>query len=117
VHSAFSALRSAMPVNTRARGRHAVRTSGVTADIERVTEICNAQKGGTPWLFGLFSGADIMFAPIATRFQTYGVALEGPTKAYMERLLQHPLVVEWLRLGQEEIDVIPTLEVGPQSPS
>ena len=53
-----------------------------------------------------------MFAPIATRFQTYGVALAGPAKAYMDRLLQHPLVAEWLRLGQEETDVIPTLEVG-----
>jgi glutathione S-transferase len=112
IHSAFHALRSAMPVNTRARGRLANRTVEVTADIERVVEIWNAHSGGSHWLFGTFSGADIMFAPIATRFQTYGVDLEGHAQTYMCRLLEHPLVAEWLRLGQDEVDVISTLEVG-----
>ena len=112
IHSAFNALRSAMPVNTRARGRRADRTPEVTADIDRVVAICNERGGGSPWLFGDFSGADIMFAPIATRFQTYGVQLDGNAASYMERLLSHPLVVEWLRLGRVEPDVIPRLEVG-----
>jgi len=112
IHSAFSALRSAMPVNTRARGRRASQTPEMEADIQRVIAICNDRGGGSPWLFGDFCGADIMFAPIATRFQTYGVQLEGPPKDYMDRLLAHPLVVEWLRLGQAELDVIPSLEVG-----
>ncbi len=53
-----------------------------------------------------------MFAPIATRFQTYDVRVEGSARNYMERLLAHPLVVEWLRLGQEEADFIPALEIG-----
>jgi glutathione S-transferase len=112
IHSAFHALRSAMPVNTRARGRRASLTAEVTADIERVLEIWNAHSGGRPWLFGAFSAVDIMFAPIATRFQTYGVELKGPAEKYMGRLLGHPVVAEWLRLGAEESDVIPTLEVG-----
>ena len=63
-------------------------------------------------MFGPFCGADIMFAPIATRFQTYGVQLEGHAKSYMTRLLAHPLVVEWLRFGEFENDVIVPLEVG-----
>lgn len=112
IHSALHALRAAMPVNTRARGRRVSRTPEVQADIDRVLEIWNAPRAGAPWLFGVFSGVDIMFAPIATRFQTYGVAPEGLGQAYMKSLLQHPLVVEWLKLGQEEADVIPTLEVG-----
>jgi len=112
IHSSFNALRSAMPVNTRARGRRAKRTAEVTADIERAVQIWEGYQGGTPWLFGSFSGADIMFAPIATRFQTYGVQLEGVAKTYMDRLLDHPLVAEWLRLGQQEVDVIEVLEVG-----
>ena len=112
IHSAFNALRSAMPVNTRARGRHADRTPKVAADIDRVVEICKERGGGSPWLFGDFCGADIMFAPIATRFQTYGVQLQGLAKGYIDRLLEHPLVAEWLRLGAAESDVIPTLEVG-----
>jgi glutathione S-transferase len=112
IHTSFSALRSAMPLNTRARGRHAKLSTEVTADIERVVQIWDAQRGGTPWLFGAFGGADIMFAPIATRFQTYGVQVAGAAKIYMARLLDHPLVAEWLRLGQQEADVIEALEVG-----
>ena len=53
-----------------------------------------------------------MFAPIATRFQTYGVQLKGVAKEYLDRLLDQPLVAEWLRLGQQEVDVIEILEVG-----
>jgi glutathione S-transferase len=112
IHSGFHALRSAFPVNTRARGRLVSQTAKVMADIERVVEIWSARGVGSPWLFGAFSGADIMCAPIATRFQTYGVALDGPPKDYMDQLLNHPLVAEWLRLGQMEVDVISTLEVG-----
>lgn len=112
IHSDFNALRSAMPVNTRARNRQASRTPEVVADIERVVDVWTAHRGGSPWLLGSFSGVDIMFAPIATRFQTYGVELEGLARTYMERLLAHTLVAEWLRLGREETDVLPSLEVG-----
>jgi len=112
IHSGFGALRAAMPVNTRARGRVAARTAEVEADIARVVEIWTAREGATPWLFGSFCGADIMFAPIAARFQTYGVELQGAAREYQHRLLGHPLVAEWLRLGAEETDVIPVLEVG-----
>lgn len=112
IHSSFAALRSAMPVNTRARHRKAMQSAEVHADIARVLEIWTAHEGGSPWLCGAFGGADIMFAPVATRFQTYDVPVEGRARAYMDRLLAHPLVAEWLRLGAEEIDVIPALEVG-----
>jgi glutathione S-transferase len=112
IHSSFTALREAMPVNTRARGRAVKITDAVRADIGRVEEIWAARKGGTPWLFDSFSGADIMFAPVATRFQTYGVELNEIANSYKERLLAHPLVSEWLRLGREEKDTIPCLELG-----
>lgn len=68
--------------------------------------------GGYGRPFGYGSGADIMLAPIATRFQTYGVCLEGAAESYMGRILQDPLVAQWLGLGQQETDVIPSLEVG-----
>jgi glutathione S-transferase len=112
VHSSFNALRAAMPVNTRARGRQVQRTTEVTADIDRIVQVWDERRGGTPWLFGAFNAADVMFAPIATRFQTYGVQLNGMAKSYMDRLLGHPLVAEWLHLGQQEVDVIDVLEVG-----
>ena len=61
------------------------------------------------------SGLDVRFAPIATRLQTYGVRVDGPAKDYMDRLLQHPLVAEWIRLGEEETDFILSLEAGVAS--
>jgi len=113
VHSGLNALRAAMPVNTRARGHRAVRSAEVEADIARVTKIWTRYPGGDgPWLFGEFGGADIMFAPVATRFQTYGVELDGPAGAYQAQLLAHPLVAAWLALGAAETDVIPVLELG-----
>lgn len=112
IHSSFNALRAAMPVNTRARRRLPVLSTEVAADIERVVQIWDEYRGGSPWLFTSFTGADIMFAPIATRFQTYGVQLNGAAKKYMDRLLSHLLVEEWLRLGRQEEEVIEALEVG-----
>ena len=112
IHSGFHALRSAMPVNTRARGRVAPRSAELTTDIRRVLDIWNSRDSDSSWLLGAFNGVDIMFAPIATRFQTYGVRVDGAAKDYMERLLHHPLVAEWLRLGKEETDFIMSLEVG-----
>jgi glutathione S-transferase len=53
-----------------------------------------------------------MFAPVATRFLTYGVELAGPARAYQDALLAHPLVAEWLALGAAETDVIPRFELG-----
>jgi glutathione S-transferase len=113
VHSGLNALREAMPVNTRARNRKVVRTDAVETDIARVTHIWTrypAENGS--WLFGEFGGVDIMFAPVATRFQTYGVELPEPARAYQRALLEHDLVAEWLELGAREPDEIPLLEVG-----
>ena len=111
IHSGFNALRAAMPVNTRARGRTAQRTAEVEADIARAAEVWSRPSPGE-WLFGGFSGADILFAPIATRFQTYGVVLPPPASVYCEALLAHPLVAEWLALGAAETGRIETLEIG-----
>lgn len=113
IHSGFAAMREAMPMNTRARNRSAARTPAVEADIERATDIWSRYpEHGSPWLFGAFGAADIMFAPIATRFQTYDVLLRDPARAYQRALLAHPLVVEWLDLGTAETDEISLLEVG-----
>jgi glutathione S-transferase len=112
VHSGFNALRNAMPVNTRGRNRAATRTPEVEADIERAQEIWSgAPRRDGPWLFGGFCGADIMFAPIATRFRTYGVEVSKSADGYYRRLLDHPLIVEWTALGAAEAGTIPTLEL------
>lgn len=112
VHSSLNDLRAAMPVNTRARNRSAVRTAEVEADIARVASIWNTSGSDPegPWLFGRFTAADIMFAPVATRFQTYGVGMSGRAADYYEQLLSHSLVKEWLALGEAEPTVIAQFE-------
>lgn len=113
VHSGLNALRAAMPVNTRARGRRPILSAEVEADIARVNEIWTRYPGQDgPWLFGAFGVADIIFAPVATRFQTYGVELGGVAAAYQAQVLAQPMVAEWLAAGAAETAVIPVLELG-----
>jgi glutathione S-transferase len=117
IHSSLNALRSAMPVNTRGRRRSAVRTQAVEQDIARVAEIwatSGAHRDG-PWLFGRFCAADIMFAPVASRFKTYGVSVSGQAAHYLKELLSHPLVTEWFDLGRHEPTVIEQFELPQEA--
>lgn len=108
------ALRHAMPVNLRAMGRHVVLTPELEADIERIEAIwnsCLAACSG-PWLFGDYSGADVMYAPVAARFRTYAVVLGGTARAYAERLLAHPDVLEWYARAERDDSTIAAFETG-----
>jgi len=109
VHSGLNAIRAAMPCNTRARDRIALRTADVDAEIARVAEIWSTGGGG--WLFGDFCGADIMFAPVAARFRTYGVRLGGTANGYFQQSLGHPLAQEWFALGELDQTVIEEFEL------
>ena len=113
VHSGFSALRNAMPVNARGRNRIAERSPAVLSDIARAQTIWSrtGERSDGPWLFGAFCAADIIFAPVALRFQTYDVALTGQAQTYFNTLLAHPLVQEWQALGKAESDVIAQFEL------
>jgi glutathione S-transferase len=116
VHSSLNFMRDAMPVNTRGRHRMADVTPAVERDLERVREIwrtCLDEHGG-PWLLGEFCAVDIMFAPIVTRFQTYDVAVTGRAREFYDRVLEHPLVVEWLDAGRAERSTIPQFELPPR---
>ena len=113
VHSSLNSMRAAMPVNTRGRHRKAERTEAVESDIARVVaiwETAGVCREG-PWLGGAFSAVDIMFAPVAARFQTYDVTVSATADRYMVQLLSHPLVVEWLRFGADETEVIEQFEL------
>jgi glutathione S-transferase len=114
VHAGLNALRAAMPCNTRARHRVAMRTPEVELEISRVAAIWATASDG--WLFGEFSAADIMFAPVAARFRTYEVDLEGPAREYGKRLLAHPLCAEWFEMGEREPAVIEQFELPERHP-
>jgi glutathione S-transferase len=109
MHAGFLALRTAMPMNLREHlpGRE---RGGAAADIERVTAIwrdCRARFGdGGPFLFGAFSIADAMYAPVATRFRTYGVKLDPICQAYADAVLALPAFLEWQAAAREEPWVI-----------
>src|SRR5262245_21992236 len=113
VHSGLNAIRAAMPCNTRARDRIAQRTAEVDAEIARVANIWNEGRGR--WLFGDFCAADIMFAPVAVRFRTFGIRLTGAANDYFQRLLGHPLATEWFALGELEPMVLEQFELPHRS--
>lgn len=105
MHAGFSALRSALPMNLRARVRLPVELA-VRADVDRVValwEDCRARHGaGGPFLFGTFTIADAMYAPVATRFRSYGVLLPPGAQAYADALWALPAMQEWTTAGIAE---------------
>jgi glutathione S-transferase len=114
MHSGFSALRNALPVNLHAFRPNFPLWSGVRADIARVTEIwreCLAAYGG-PFLFGArMTLADAMFAPVCTRFTTYDVDLDPVSEAYRDHIMALPAMQEWLAEAQLEPELVSELEV------
>jgi glutathione S-transferase len=112
MHQGFSAMRSSMPMNIRARHPGHIPHSGARADIERITTIwreCLAQSNG-PYLFGDLSMADAMYAPVVTRFVTWDVKLEPPCSAYAQRILAWPAMMEWSEAARQEPEEVPEFE-------
>jgi glutathione S-transferase len=114
IHSGFHNLRSALPMNLRVRHEKFSIFAGARPDIERIETIwaeCLAQYGG-PFLFGAKpTVADAMFAPVATRFVTYAVALRPEAAAYCETIMAWEPMREWIAAAQEEPDEMHELEV------
>ena len=114
MHSGFQSLRGQMPMNVRAAGRRVPRTPELEADIARVKSLWGDCRRSTtvrgPFLFGEFSIADAMFAPVAFRFATYGVQDD-----YAESLVKIPAMREWAEAAAREPERIESGEVGTQS--
>jgi glutathione S-transferase len=106
MHAGFAALRRGMPMDLREHLPGQGRSDTVAADIERVTAIwrdCRTRfGGGGPFLFGAFSIADAMYAPVAARFRTYGVGLDPVCQAYADAVLALPSFLEWQAAAQQE---------------
>lgn len=112
MHSGFSSLRSALPMNLKARFPGHKVWARAEADIERITEIwrdCQKQYGG-PFLFGKRSVADAMYAPVVTRFITYDVKLDKPSYAYCDQIMAMPEMVEWVKAAKAEKEEIDELD-------
>jgi glutathione S-transferase len=115
MHAGFAALRRDLPMNTR-RDRPPLDVSPqVQADIERITTLwrdCRAHhRAGGPFLFGRFTIADAMFAPVASRFRSYGVALDEVCAGYVEAVHALPAMVEWCADAAREEWVLDRSEI------
>ncbi len=114
IHSGFHNLRSALPMNLKVRHERFKIFSGALPDIERVEEIwaeCLEKYGG-PYLFGTKpTVADAMYAPVATRFVTYGVPIKPPTAQYCETIMAWEPMVAWIAAARAEPDEMDELEV------
>jgi glutathione S-transferase len=114
MHSGFSNLRSALPMNIKAHFPGFKSWAGARADIERITAIwreCMAQYKG-PYLFGKKPCvADAMYAPVCSRFVTYDVAVDAPGQAYCKTIMAHPFMQEWIAAAKAEPDELEELDV------
>jgi len=114
MHSGFETLRSRMPMNCRAMGRKVSLPEELTRDIDRIFEIwsdCHERYSGG-WLFGRFSIADAMYAPVVMRFRTYGINLPDSAYPFADRLMKSEAMQEWILDSEGEVEVIEEDEAG-----
>jgi glutathione S-transferase len=113
MHSGFSAMRSSLPMNVKARFPNFKIWSRAQADIDRVVAIwreCLKAYGG-PYLFGKQPCiADAMYAPVVTRFMTYDVTLDTVCAGYCKRIIELPAMQEWIKAAKQEPEEIDELD-------
>jgi len=112
MHGGFQALRQNCPMDINATGLAPADPSAISADVARIVAIwhdCRARFGGTgPFLFGAFSAADAMYAPVVSRFHSYGIDLKGASDTdgvaarYGEAIWQLPALDEWRAAARAE---------------
>jgi len=109
-HSGFRAFRGAMPMNIRNRYPGKGMNPDVAREIERIQLLwIDARKDfgvKGPFLFGTFGAADAFYAPVATRFVTYGVELQGAARDYQQALLDSPGVKAWSAEAVKETEFV-----------
>lgn len=106
MHSGFAALRRTCPMNLRRPKKAVAMDEATKADIAAVQSLwrsCRKEFGQDgPFLFGNFSGADAMFAPVVTRFETYDVSVDDDTREYMNAVEGLPAFQAWRKAGLED---------------
>jgi glutathione S-transferase len=116
MHSGFQALRAGCPMHLGARFATPPITEPLRACIDRVEDIWSEARnrfaGGQPFLYGAFSAADAMYAPVVTRFDSYQIPVRESTRGYMEAVLSHPAFVAWRQAALAEPWSIPDYASG-----
>ena len=117
MHAGFTALRTELPFNCPARRSGVIPSPAALAEIKRVVTLwadCRQAAGGVAgnWLFGAFSFADAMFAPVALRFHSYGIALPEVAQAYVDTVWADNHVQTWIQAARTETATMPGEERG-----
>ena len=116
MHSGFEALRSQWPMNARATGRRTPPDAARAADIARIDQLwsdCRTRLGARgPWLFGDYSVADAMYAPVVLRFRSYGAQLGETAAAYVSTALADTHLQSWIAAAVAEPWTIGYSEIG-----
>lgn len=119
MHAGFSALRNACPMNLGKRHAPTDRGPKVAADVARISAIWNearARWGANdpshgPFLFGQFTAADAMYAPVCTRFRSYSISVDPVSEAYCDAIYAHPAFVNWRNAALAEPWIVPEDEI------
>jgi glutathione S-transferase len=121
MHSGFRDLRGSMPMNIRASHPGKGMSPAVQANIDRIEKLWKEARTrfgtGGPFLFGAFCAADAMFAPVATRFRTYGVKLSSESQRYCNAVLAAPGVRAWVDDAMKEKEFVADDEPYVSAPS
>jgi glutathione S-transferase len=116
MHAGFSILRSQWPMNARALGRRTASNPERSADISRIEDLwadCRRRFGARgPWLFGEYSVADAMYAPVVLRLRTYGAQLRPGSTDYVTTVLADGHLRDWLAAAEAESWSIEASEIG-----
>ncbi|WP_431857023.1 glutathione S-transferase family protein [Azospirillum sp.] len=106
MHSGFVSLRTTMPMDLKRSAPGDGRSEETLADIARIAAIWRDARdrfgAAGPYLFGRFSVADCLYAPVVTRFETYGVELDAVGRAYADAILALPALREWAEAARAE---------------
>ena len=115
MHSSFQALRSECPMNMRRQFEEIELSEAARADVVRILTLwaeARARFGrGGPFLFGTYSAADIFYAPVVSRFMTYGIGVPGFALAYMDAVWDHEWMQSWVEAAEDEEWVIEQYEM------
>lgn len=110
--SGFRALRAACPMNFRRPKRKIDLPDGVRDDVARISQIWKTMRhrSGGPFLFGAFSAADAMFAPVVNRFEVYDLDVDDEVRDYMAVMKAHPAWIDWQEAALAESWIVPADE-------
>lgn len=114
MHSGFGALREACTMNLRHVFEGFEPSEAVLEDVARIEALWSMalERSTGPWLCGEYSVADVFYAPVATRFVTYGLPVSDATKAYIERHVTDPVFRQWRARGLAENYVQPGYDLN-----